>query len=106
MADQNIYLVARYLAKPANPRLTSRAGYMSDPANIEYDEEMFIARGYKSRYLQWGVVLNISEEKIIKNNFKKDNSFKELFDYYYEGYKDYIDESVAKLNEISNNRTS
>ena len=40
MANLNIYLLATYVARPKNPRQTSRAGYITDPSNIQYDENL------------------------------------------------------------------
>ena len=43
MAKLDIYLLATYVARPKNPRQTSRAGYITDPNNIQYDENLSIA---------------------------------------------------------------
>jgi hypothetical protein len=39
MADLSIYLIAKYTGQPKDPKQTHKAGYMKDPANIEYEEQ-------------------------------------------------------------------
>lgn len=72
---------------------------MLDPENTQYEEQVYLTRGLRDRDLQNQVILNLTEEKIVKNTFKSGASFTDIFAHYYEGYADYIDESVNKLNE-------
>jgi hypothetical protein len=72
---------------------------MKDPANIEYEEQVYITRGLHNKQLVNQVILNLTEAKIVKNTFKNANIFEELFEHYYQGYAEYIDDSVNKLNE-------
>jgi len=95
----NIYLVAQYVAKPKNPRQSSQPGYMSNPDNIQWDERMYISQGLRKKDHQMNVILDLTEEKIIKNSFNSGKSFEEVFKYFYEAYGDYIDDSVNKINE-------
>jgi hypothetical protein len=99
MADLNIYLIAKYTGQPKDPGQTHRAGYMKDPANIEYEEQVYITRGLHNKQLTNQVILNLTEAKIIKNTFKNANNFEELFTHYYDGYAEYIDKAVNNLNE-------
>jgi hypothetical protein len=103
MADRNIYLVARYIQKPKNPKLTAQPGYMSNPDNIDYEEEMFVAQGFKNRYLNHHVILNLTEQKVIKNTFNSGKTFEEIFNYFYNTYSDYLNDNLVKSNEISSN---
>jgi len=98
LANRNIYLVANYVARPRNPRQTAQPGYMSNPDNIQYDEQMFIARGYRDRYLKNSVVLDLTEEKIIKNSFRSEKTFDDLFAHYHDGFAEYIEQTVNDLN--------
>jgi len=91
--------VANYVARPKNPRLTAQAGYMSNPDNIQWDEQIFIARGYKDRYMQNSVVLDLTEERIVKNSFRSEKTFEDIFKHYHEGFSEYIEQSVNQLNE-------
>jgi hypothetical protein len=91
--------VANYVARPKNPRLTAQAGYMSNPDNVQWDEQIFIARGYKDRYMQNSVVLDLTEEKILKNSFRSEKTFEDIFKHYHDGFSEYIEQSVNQLNE-------
>ena len=99
MANLNIYLVANYVARPKDPKRTSEKGYMANPDNIQWDEQMFVARGFRDRYMQNSVVLDLTEEKIIKNSFRTEKSFEEIFKHYHDGFAEYIEQTVNDLNE-------
>jgi hypothetical protein len=98
MANKNIYLLATYVARPKNPRQTSRAGYITDPGNIQYDENLAIVRGFRDRYLKNHVVLDLTEERVIKNSFTPGKTFEELFEHFHEGFAEYIEQTVNELN--------
>jgi hypothetical protein len=99
MSKKNIYLIANYMSRPKNPRLTSQPGYMSDPDNITWDEQVFITRGFRDRYMQNTVVMDLTEERVLKNSFTPGKTFDELFAHYHEGFGEYIEQSVNELNE-------
>lgn len=101
MAKLDIYLLAIYVARPKNPRQTSRAGYITDPDNIQYDENLEIVRGWRDRYIKYSVVLDLTNERVIKNSFLKEKTFEELFKHYHEGFGEYIEQTVNELNAIS-----
>ena len=101
MADKSIYLTAKYTGHPKDPRQTSKPGYMTNPENIEYEEQLYITRGLPTKYIKNQVILNLTEEKIVKNTFRNGATFEELLEHFVEGYADHINESVNKLNEIS-----
>lgn len=98
MANLDIYLLATYVARPKNPRQTSRAGYITDPTNIQYDENLEIVRGWRDRYLKYTVVLDLTNERVVKNSFQTGKTFDELFAHYYEGFGEYIEQTVNDLN--------
>ena len=99
MADLNIYLIAKYTGTPKDPRRTAEKGYITNPENIHYEEQLYISRGLRKKDLNNQVVLNLTEQKIVKNTFKSGATFEEAFTHYYEGYGDYIDDCVNQLNE-------
>ena len=101
MAKLDIYLLATYVARPKNPRQTSLAGYITDPDNIQYDENLEIVRGWRDRYIKYSVVLDLTNERVIKNSFLKEKTFEELFKHYHEGFSEYIKQTVDELNAIS-----
>ena len=98
MANLNIYLLAIYVARPKNPRQTSRAGYITDPNNVQYDENLEIVRGWRDRYMKYSVVLDLTNEKIVKNSFRTEKTFDDLFAHYHEGFGEYIEQTVNELN--------
>ena len=98
MAKLDIYLLATYVARPRNPRQTSRAGYITNPDNMQYDENLEIVRGWRDKYLKYSVVLDLTNEKVIKNSFHNNKTFEELFTHYYEGFGEYIEQMVTDLN--------
>ena len=99
MADLNIYLLAKYTGQPKDPKQTAKAGYMLNPENIHYEEQVYLVRGLKQRDLKNQVVLNLTEQKLVKNNFNPGKTFEEIFTHYYEAYPEYIDDCVNQLNE-------
>ena len=103
MADLNIYLIAKYTGVPKDPKQTSKPGYMLNPENVHYEEQVYLSRGMKQKYLQHQVILNLTEEKVVKNNFNPGKTFEEIFTHFYEGYAEYIDDCVNQLNEVSSN---
>jgi len=90
--------LAIYVARPKNPRQTSRAGYITNPDNIQYDENLEIVRGWRDRYMKYSVVLDLTNERIIKNSFLKEKTFEELFKHYHDGFGEYIEQTVDELN--------
>ena len=101
MADLSIYLIAKYTGMPKDPRQTAKPGYMKDPNNIEYDEQVYISRGLRDKDLKNQVVLNLTEEKIVKNNFNPGKNFSEIFTHYYDSYAEYIDDCINQINGVT-----
>lgn len=99
MKDKSIYLIAKYSGRPKDPRQTSRPGYITNPDNIIYDEQLYLSRGLRDRDMQHQIVLNLTEQTVVKNSFRTNATFEEIFTHFYEGYAEYIDECVNKLNE-------
>ena len=98
MAKLDIYLLANYRARPKKPRLTAQTGYMGNPDNIIYDEELAIVRGWRDRYIKNSVVLDLTNERVIKNSFRTEKTFEDLFAHYHEGFSEYIEQTVNDLN--------
>lgn len=84
MAKKNIYLCATYYARPRNPSQTFKSGYMKDENNIAWDEQVIVTVGLKNKEANMAkVVLNITEQKVVKNSFNNGRDFMELFQYFY-----------------------
>lgn len=98
MKNKNIYLVAKYIGRPRDPKRTSQRGYINNPENMIYDEQVHIVRGLRNKDIDNQVILDLTDEKIIKNSFKSDTTFEDLFSYYHEGYSEQINASVNAIN--------
>lgn len=99
MKKQNIYLVANYLTKPKEPRRTHVPGYMKDPANIRYDEQVQVSTRLRRQDLATAkVIMNLSNKTVDQNSFNGNKNFDELFKYFFKGYHKYITEVMAKLD--------
>jgi hypothetical protein len=99
MKKQNIYLVAHYLIKPKDPRKTHISGYMKDPANIRYDEQVQVSTRLRQQDLVTAkVIMNLTDKKVEQNSFNNNKEFNDLFKYFFKGYHKYITEVMAKLD--------
>ena len=90
--------MANYRARPKNPKLTAQPGYMSNPDNIIYDEELAIVRAWRDRYIKNSVILDLTNERVVKNSFRTEKTFNDLFAHYHEGFSEYIEQTVNELN--------
>lgn len=99
MKTKNIYLIAYYLQRPKDPSKTHIKGYITDPANMVWDENVEISHGLGSKDRQHAnVVLDLSEKKVITNKFNEERDFKTLFKYFFEGYHRYITQVMTQLD--------
>ncbi len=99
MKKQKIYLVAHYLTKPRDPRKTHIAGYMKDPANYQFDEQVQVSSRLRKQDLATAkVIMNLSEKKVEQNSFNGNQDFNDLFKYFFKGYHKYITEVMVKLD--------
>jgi hypothetical protein len=100
MKIKEIHLLAFYVARPRNPKMTHIKGYMKDPANIQYDERIEITRGLHGKDQQYaGIVLNLNQKKVVYNKFDTDQrDFDTLFKYFLEGYPQYVIQVMAQLD--------
>lgn len=99
MKKQNIYLIAHYLAKPRDPRSTHQPGYMKDPNNFRYDEQVQVCTRLRPQDLSTAkIIVNLSKKQVEKNSFNENKNFDELFKYFFKGYHKYITEVMIKLD--------
>lgn len=89
MKAKDIYLVAKYSAHPRKKHSTNIPGYMKDPGNVKWNEEILITYGLKDKdFLSAKIVLNINKRKVERNSFQNGKTFDELFDYFYSENKE------------------
>jgi hypothetical protein len=99
MKKQSIYLVANYIAKPKNPAKTHIPGYMKDPANIRYDEQVHISTRLRPKDITSAkIIMNLSDKVVQVNNFNNNKNFNELFKYFFKGYHKYITDVMVQLD--------
>jgi fructose-specific phosphotransferase system component IIB len=99
MKKQSIYLIANYVTKPRDPRRTHIPGYMKDPANVQYDEQVQISTRLTKKDIQTAkIIVNLTNKQVQQNSFNNNKDFKELFKYFFKGYHKYITEVMAKLD--------
>lgn len=99
MKKQNIYLVANYVTKPKDPRRTHIPGYMKDPVNHQYDEQVQISSRLRQKDITTAkVIINLTNKTVDKNSFNNNKDFKELFKYFFKGYHKYVTTVMAQLD--------
>lgn len=71
---------------------------MVDPNNFDYDESINITKGLKLRdQLNAKVILDLTDQKVIKNGFNSSKDFPSLLSHYQEGYPKYLNPLIAQL---------
>ena len=98
MKKQNIYLVAHYVTRPRDPKKTHIPGYMKDPANHQYDEQVQISTRLRKQDVNAKIIINLSEKQVQQNSFNDKKDFNELFKYFFKGYHKYVTEVMSKLD--------
>lgn len=86
------FLVVLYAGKPADPKQTSKKGYLKE--NMVYDEKVSLTKNLRDKdLLNATIVLDLENKKILRRNKVHDisDSYDFLYDYYYKNYKDHID---------------
>jgi hypothetical protein len=114
MKNHDLYLIANYLTKLRNPRISHILGTFKD--NMLYDEQVIMTRGLKDRdSVRAGIILNLTKKVVVKNRFDPNRKnfenlyFENLFKYFLDGYPDYVRSTILKMeptyfDEISINK--
>ena len=97
---KGIFLVAIYAMKPKGHVNTSRKGWMDNPDNIRYDEQVAITRGLRTKDMHAQVILDLSSKVIVKNSFNTGKSFDEVFRYFLENYTEYMAQTMSQLDPV------
>lgn len=99
MKTKSIYLVAHYFAKPKNPSKTHIPGYMKDPENVRYDEQVHISTKLRPKDITGAkIIMNLSQKQVQTNVFNGKKDFDELFKYFFTGYHKYITDVMVQLD--------
>ena len=96
--EKGIFLVAQYYKKPQPHVNTSKKGWMDNPDNVQWDEQINIAIKLKNRDLSMAkVILDLSNQTVYRNGWNNGKSFEDLFEHFYDGYQKYLDPVLAQL---------
>lgn len=99
MKKKSIYLVANYVTRPRDPKKTHISGYMKDPANHQYDEQVHVSTRLRTQDITNAkVIMNLSSKIVEKNSFNSNKDFNELFKYFFKGYHKYITDVMVQLD--------
>ena len=100
MKIKDLNLIAFYVQKPRPGVQTQKAGWMKDPANIQYDERIEFTKGLASKDQQYaGVILNLSKKTVVTNRYNTEQKdFDSLFKYFLEAYPQYVINVMAQLD--------
>lgn len=96
--EKGIFLVAQYYKKPQAHVNTSKKGWMDNPDNIRWDEQMLVTRGLKNKDANAQVILNLSEKTVVRNTFSQGKTFDEVFIYFLNGYSQYLVPVMGQLD--------
>jgi hypothetical protein len=99
MKIKDIHLLAFYVTKPRDPKMTKVKGYMSNPDNIRYDERIEFTKGLNGKDSSYAkIVLNLNTKTIVKNNWGTERTFDDYFKYFLEAYPEYIINVMGQLD--------
>jgi len=91
------YIFANYVAKPRDPKKTHLKGYMSNPANVRYDEVVGFSIGLKSKdELAARIILDIDGQKVVKNAMNENTNWAQLMDYFMQNYEKQIMDFLSR----------
>ena len=90
--EKDIFLVAKYVTAPKNPKRTHIKGYMKDDDNISFNEQVVVTRGLKDRDLTAAIILNVTQQTVQKCRYElgEVNDWETLASYYSKGYPQYL----------------
>lgn len=96
--NKDIYLTVRYVMRPKPYAKTFKAGWASDPANVQYDEQIGVVTGLKNRDLQSSVILNLTKTAVVQNSMSDERNFDSIFGYFLSNYTEYMTQAMTIAN--------
>jgi hypothetical protein len=96
--NKHIYLVATYMQKPKNPKMTHIKGYMKDPENIRWDEAFTVTRGVKKRDAHAQIQLDLTAKTVERDSFASGKTFDEIFHYFFLNYHKQLVPVMAQID--------
>lgn len=89
--SNKFFIVVKYPQTLRNPRQAHRPGTAANHAAWQNNEELKCSKNLKTRDLtEASVILDVAQQKVVKDRFDSGREFQELFEYYMSNYADYI----------------
>lgn len=100
MSQKSIYLVAYYYQKPLDRRVkTNKAGWMKNPQNVSYDEQVALTKVLKNKDLERAkIILDMTKKIVIRNGLADNRNFDDLFVYFSKGYPEQTKKVMEQLD--------
>lgn len=91
MRKKNLHLLAFYSRVPKNPKQSHKKDFGKKEDNWSTNESVHFTLGLKDKDLiQAGIILDLTEQKVIKCTMNPDLGFMQLFSYFKQNYPQYI----------------
>lgn len=98
MKTRSIYLVAHYAIRPKTKYIANTAGWMKNPDNVSYDEQMTVTvKLAKKDQESAKVILDLTNRTVYRNSWRSESTFDDLFEYFYNGYPKYLEPVIQQL---------
>jgi len=97
---KDLYILVQYIQKPKAGLNTAQKGFGENPDNWQFDEVVAVSRGLKTRDQRTqNVILNMTKKRIERNSMNPDATWDELYAYFKEHYKEYIQTIENELEQ-------
>jgi len=95
------YLICYYKMVPVRPSITQIPNWQKDPANVQYDEQIFFDSKIRNKDQGASIILNLEDKTIEKNRLDENLTYDQSFEYFYKAYKQYMDPVLKALDQAS-----
>jgi len=86
-----MFIVAKYPQTLRNPKDSSKTAIGKNHSAWQNNEEVKCVKNLKTKdQTEASVILDVANERVLKNRFNENMDFEELYKYYLEHYSDYI----------------
>lgn len=89
--SNKFFIVVKYPQTLRNPKMAHQPGTRNNHAAWQNNEELKCSKNIKTRDLtEASVILDVGNQKVVKDRFESGKGFEELFQYFMSNYADYI----------------
>lgn len=87
------------MMKPKSNRVSTQVkGWMTEPGNISYEEQIAVTTKLKNKDLNTAkIILDLGSRTVYRNSWGDNKTFDDLFEHFYTGYQKYLDPVIEKL---------